>query len=81
MQLKKKSWSVSDICLQINSLARECRSPHNEGFTAFELKKDLYQIKEVIDNALRSCPRFYGEDEWLTEQEQKRILKILKSQE
>ena len=79
MQLRKKSWSVEDIATQIHAIARECSSPYNDGFTGFELKKDLYQIKEILDKAISRSPTFYGEQEWLTEQEKKRIIKILKS--
>jgi hypothetical protein len=80
MHLKKKSWSVEDVANQLRALSRECSSPYNDGFTAFELKKDLYQIKELIDHALISSPNFGElEQEWLTSQEQKRIIKILKS--
>jgi len=76
----KKSWDISDITRQIHSLARECSSHYNDGFTSFECKKDLYQLKEIIDKAISDSPTF-GEIEtsWLTEQEQKRIIKILKS--
>jgi hypothetical protein len=77
--MKEKSWSVEEIATQIHAIARECSSPYNEGFTAFELKKDLYQIKEILDKAISRSPTFYGEEEWLTEQEKKRIIKILKS--
>jgi len=79
MHLKKKSWSMSDILNQIHTLARECQSPYNEGFTAFELKKDLYELKFALDEAIKKSPMFHGEEEWLTEQEKKRIIKILKS--
>ena len=79
MHMKKKSWSVEEIATQIHAIARECASPYNEGFTAFELKKDLYQIKEILDTAIKQSPTFSGEQEWLTEQEKKRIIKILKS--
>ena len=76
----KKSWDISDISQQIHSLARECSSTHNDGFTAFECKKDLYQLKEVLDVALAEAPDFGRiEEQWLSEQEQKRIIKILKS--
>ena len=60
-------------------MARESSSQHNDGFTAFEIKKDLYEIKFILDDVLKSSPTFAGEDEWLTEQEKKRIVKILKS--
>jgi hypothetical protein len=75
----KKSWDVGNITSQIHTLSRECSSPHNDGYTAFGCKQDLYQIKEVIDAAIRNSPTFAGEQEWLQEQEKKRIIKILKS--
>ena len=70
---------MEDIATQIHAIARECSSPYNDGFTSFELKKDLYQIKEILDTAISRSPTFYGEQEWLTAQEQQRIIKILKS--
>jgi len=76
----KKSWDTGDIANQIHALARECSSSYTDGFTAFECKKDLYQIKEIIDQAIKLSPNFGElEQQWLTEQEQKRIIKILKS--
>jgi hypothetical protein len=79
MHLKKKNWDMTDIMSQISSLTRECQSIYNDGFTAFELKKDLHEIKFFIDQAVANSPTFHGEEEWLTEQEKKRIIKILKS--
>jgi len=76
----KKSWDTADIANQIHSLSRECSSKYNDGFTSFECKKDLYQIKSIVDEALGRAPDFGEmEQQWLTEQEQKRIIKILKS--
>lgn len=76
----KKNWDVTDISNQIRALSRECTSPYNDGFSAFEFKKDLYQIKFFVDQALKLSPDFGTmEQQWLTEQEQKRIIKILKS--
>jgi hypothetical protein len=76
----KKSWDVADVSKQIHSLARECSTPYNDGFTSFECKKDLYQLKKIIDDALAEAPDFGAlEEEWLQEQEKKRIIKILKS--
>ena len=80
MYLKKKNWDVANILDQIRDLSRQCSSSYNDGFTAFELKKDLYIIKEQIDQALADAPDFGGlEQNWLTEREKKRIIKILKS--
>jgi len=74
----KKNWGVDDIISQIYSISIECSSSYNDGYIAFGCKQDLYQIKEVIDTAIRNSPTFAGEQEWLQEQEKKRIIKILK---
>jgi hypothetical protein len=76
----KKNWEVADITSQVHSLAREISSPHNDGFTQWHCKQDLYQIKQVVDQALAKSPNFGElEQEWLHEQEKKHIIKILKS--
>jgi hypothetical protein len=76
----KKNWNFPEIVNQIHNLARECSSLYNDGFIAFDCKKDLYQLKSIIDDALAEAPDFGDlETRWLTEQEQKRIIKILKS--
>ena len=80
MHLKRKTWNISDIKTQINRIALECKSPYNEGFTSFDLKKELYELKFHIDLQLNSCPKFYGEKEWLTEQEKLHIIKLLKEE-
>lgn len=78
----RKNWDVADIASQIRQISVNCSSSYTDGFTAWELKKDLYQIKELIDQALKTSPNFGKlEEEWLTEQEQKRIINILKSKE
>ncbi len=78
----KKSWDVGEITSQIHNLSRNCSSSYTDGFTAFELKKELYLLKEVVDRALNDAPDFGElEKDWLTEQEQKRIIRILKSKE
>ena len=76
----KKSWDVADISRQIHSMARECASSYNTGFITFEIKKDLLQLKEILDDALKDAPDFGElEKDWLEEQEKKKVIKILKS--
>ena len=75
----RKSWDPAAIANQIRSLSRECSSLYNDGFTSFECKKDLLLIKKLVDDALADAPNFGEmEERWLKEQEQKRIIKILK---
>ena len=76
----KKNWEVGDITSQVHSLAREISSPYNDGYTQWHCKQDLYQIKQLVDQALAKSPDFGDlEQEWLHTQEKKHIIKILKS--
>lgn len=80
MHLKKKQWSIADISSQIHNIKREASSPYNDGFTGWYVKQDLYVLKDLIDEAIRSSPSFGEmEENWLQEQEKKRIIKHLKS--
>lgn len=69
---------VADVISQIRMAAYECSDMRTESWTAFGIKQDLYQIKWAIDEALRRCPTFVGEEEWLEKQEQRRVINILK---
>ena len=70
-------WDKLDIERQINRMAGEINSPYNDGFTGFYTKQDMYRMKWLIEDALNRCPTFAGEDEWLREQEKKKVIKIL----
>jgi hypothetical protein len=73
----KKSWDVGNVAQQINSAAYECMSPYNDGFTGFYTKQDLYRIKWILEDALKRCPTYAGEDEWLREHDKKKVISIL----
>lgn len=75
----KKTWDVTDISQQLYRMGRESSSPYNDGYIAFEIKKELYEIKFILDQIIKTSPSFSGENEWLTEQEKKRIIKHLKN--
>lgn len=74
----KKPIDVVHTQMQLLSAYHELRSPYNDGFTQFELKKELYELKFVIDKILADSPRFSGEDEWLEEQSKKQLWETLK---
>lgn len=74
----KKNWDVATVAQQINTMAYECSSPYNDGYVAWGVKQDLYRIKWLVEDALKRCSTFSPEEEWLKEQEQKKIIKILK---
>lgn len=76
----QKRWDVIDLYNQIRAATAEVCSKYNDGYTAFYAKQDLYQVKWFIDEQLKRCPKFSGEDEWLKEEDKKRVVKILKDE-
>jgi len=76
----KKNWDTNEVNRQISAAGWQVCSPHNDGFTAFFAKQDLYQIYWHLGDVLRKCPKFSGEDEWLREQEKKQVINILKDE-
>jgi hypothetical protein len=44
-------------------MAYECSSVYNDGFTQFEVKKELIAIKLLIDDLLSDLPKFTGEED------------------
>lgn len=71
------TWSVSRIKGDLQSMTYECRHMRNDGFTQFEIKKDLIEIQFLLNDLLETCPTFYGEEEWLQECLNQRLLKKL----
>jgi len=73
-----KNWNVQQIQNQLWSAYHVCSDPRHDGFTAWPVKQDLYRVKWLVDEMLRKCPTYSVEPEWLKEQEQNRIIDILK---
>jgi hypothetical protein len=53
--------------------------PHVTGWVNWPCKQDLYRVKFAVDEMLAKTSKFSVEDEWLLEQEQQQMWKILKS--
>lgn len=73
----RKPMDFNAVYHQIYMTGVEVMSTRNDGFTAWEMKKDLYQLKSMIDLILEQSGKFSGEDEWLAEQEKNKIVRIL----
>ena len=74
MHLKRKNWSISEITTQLRSIHYQAVNPWNDGFTASGCKKDLFQLKCLIEDLYNDTPTFANEDEWY----QERTLDLLK---
>jgi hypothetical protein len=74
----KKPLELSTVVYQISAAGRELNSPYNDGFTQWEIKKELYHIKFMVDDIIESSSKFTGEEEFLKEESQNRVINILK---
>jgi hypothetical protein len=74
----KKPLDLNTVIHQISAAGRELNSSVNDGFNQWEIKKDLYQIKFLLDEIIERSGPFTGEEEFLKEESQKRIINILK---
>lgn len=63
----KKPLNLTEVSMQVRKAGAELRDYHNDGFIQFEIKKELYQLKWLLDEILEESSRFVGEDEFLEE--------------
>jgi hypothetical protein len=73
-----RSYSVTKAAQEINSAAYDASDSRMDGYACWGAKQDLYRLKWILEDALKRCPQFSVEQDWLKEQEQAKILKILK---
>jgi len=73
----KRSYNIIEAFAIVRAAASECSNPRNDGFISWGVKQDLYQLKWQLDALLKDCPKFSLEEDWLKEQEQIKIIKIL----
>ncbi len=59
----RKDWDMNVLKHSLWIMGHECASPRNDGFTAFEIKKQLLELKFLIDDLLEDCPTFVGEED------------------
>lgn len=64
---------------QLRRAYAEVNSPYNDGFTGWEIKRELYEIKWLLDRMLKNS-NTYGEIEqrYLDQVEKNRIIEELK---
>jgi hypothetical protein len=51
---------------------------YHDGFTQWEIKKDLHRIKWLLDEIMADAPTFAGEEEFLDEHSKVKMWRTLK---
>ena len=73
----RKPMDYNSVHHQIYLAGVELYSPYNDGYVTFEIKKDLYKIKWLLDEIIADAPEYSGEEEFLKENEQKKMWRTL----
>ena len=73
----RKPIDYNSVYHQIHIAGVELYSNYNDGFNQFEIKKDLYKLKWLLDEIMRDSPTFAGEEEFLKEHDQVKMWKTL----
>ena len=72
-------WNVDKVIAECQKMYRGATDPYETGWNNWPCKQDLYRVKFAVDDMLSKTPKFTGEAEWLLEQEQQQMWKVLKS--
>jgi hypothetical protein len=73
-----KNWNVDKVITDCQKMYYGANDPYVTGWNNWPCKQDLYRVKFAVDEMLKNTAKFAGEAEWLKEQEQEKIVKILK---
>ena len=75
----RKPMDYNQVHHQIYMSGVEMRSKYNDGFTQWEIKKDLYKLKWMLDEIMKEAPTFADEEEFLAEHEKDVMWRTLKT--
>lgn len=75
----KKPMDYNQVRHQIYMAGVELCSPKNDGFTQWEIKKDLYQLQWLLEAIMKDSGTFVGEEEFLIEREKALMWRNLKN--
>ena len=73
-----KTWNADQVISECQQMYHGANDPYMTGFVNWPCKQDLYRVKFAVDDMLSKTPKFTGEAEWLLEQEQQQMWKVLK---
>ena len=71
-------WNVDHIISELEKCYYATTDPRMDGFTTWRCKQDLYRVQFALEDMLKNCPNYAGEQEWLEEREKDKMWKALK---
>lgn len=56
----------------ISKQGLQMNSPYTDGFTSWEIKKKMYDLKDTVDRIMAEASTYAEEEEWLAERNLKK---------
>lgn len=75
----RKPMDYNNIHHQIYMASVEMHSGYNDGYTTWEIKKDLHRIKWLLDEIMADSPTYAEEKEFLDEHSKVKMWRTLKN--
>lgn len=75
----RKPMDYNNIHHQIYMAGVEMHSGYNDGYTTWEIKKDLHRIKWLLDEIMADSPTYAEEKEFLDEHSKVKMWRTLKN--
>ena len=73
------NWDADRVISECQKMYYGANDPYVTGWNNWPCKQDLYRVKFAVEEMLAKTSKFSVEDEWLLEQEQQQMWKVLKS--
>ena len=73
----KTNWDVDKVISECQQMYHGANDPHVTGWNNWPCKQDLYRVKFAVDEMLGKTGSFYGEEEWLEQQQKEKMWKVL----
>lgn len=72
------NWDVNQVINECRKMYAGATDPYATGWNNWPCKQDLYRVKFAVDAMLEKTSGFAGEEDWLKEQEQEKVMRILR---
>lgn len=74
----RKPLEPDSIKMQLIRAHGEICSPYNDGWTSWQTKQELYELKWLLEEMIKRQPTFTDEEDWVKEQHKKQMWSELK---
>jgi hypothetical protein len=71
-------YDIVELTRGIRAMHAEINNGYSTGWNQWPVKQQMYQLKWLIEESLESSNTFADETTWLCDQEQQRLIQLLK---